>query len=430
MSARRTAETHRSGYANPSLKLTDDIKTFNLDKAGVKKVEIVPYVVGKGNPYADEGKEHFERTYFVHRGIGPMSANYTCPRRSTEHLPKPLPCPICEYQQKMRRDPEADEEFIKELEAKERQLFNVVDHDAADDVLLWDISYHLFGKGLYEHVKNSDEEEGYEFFADPDDGFTLKLGVKERSYGGRAFYEVATITFKDRKEELSDAYLDAAICLDELVVFTPYDELKAIFLEGLTGKDDDEEEEEERPSRGRRSRQKDDDEDEAPRSRRSRRAVADDDDEEPPKPRRGRGASKPPEEEEEESAPRGRRSRASKPAEEEEPAPRSRRGRASKPEPEEEEEEPPKPRRGRGASKPEPLEEPPLEDDDIPFDEAPAGKGKPAKDDEPAPRRRGGRSRAAEEDEPAAKPTRGKGKEKAPAAVDEDDEKWEDWDDD
>jgi hypothetical protein len=53
---------------------------------------------------------YFERTYWVHKGVGPDQRWYVCPKQTLHK-----PCPVCEYQQELKDDPEANPDLIKSL---------------------------------------------------------------------------------------------------------------------------------------------------------------------------------------------------------------------------------------------------------------------------------------------------------------------------
>ena len=307
LSARRRAETHKSGYESTSLKLPKEVKLFKLDKEGTRRVDILPYRATIANPMVrdgliEEGDLYFERTFYVHRGIGPNQDTYVCPAKSANQR-----CPICEYRAKLAKDPESDEEQIKALAWKERQLWNVIDLDAPDEgVQLWDISYHLFGKLMDKAVRDADPDEDFEYFPDLANGKTLKLGIAEKSFAGRNFYEVQTIGFKPRKRNYDESILDDVYCLDDLIQVLPYEKLKSILFMTEESRVDDEEEEE-RPrkkssasgaaksTKGAPSSASDDDddEDEPPVRKKRTKAPVDDDEDEPPV-RKKKSKTKPP----------------------------------------------------------------------------------------------------------------------------------------
>ncbi len=231
VSAKKWAQQHDSGSRN-TLKIPDGVEFFKVDKAGPRKIDIVPYYAGKGNPRADEGSPHWERTFWVHR-FGPNAEMRVCAQKTFNK-----PCPICEYRAEQIRNGENDD-IVKALAPKERQLFNVIDNDDRDKgVQIWDYSYHLFGKHLKKKIDNADEDDGYEFFADPDKGFRVKIGFSKETMGSNPFYTGSDIEFKTR-DPLTDEELNSAVCLDELLVCPDYKELKRVFLQEGDDPDDD-----------------------------------------------------------------------------------------------------------------------------------------------------------------------------------------------
>jgi gp32 DNA binding protein like len=272
-SARKRAEKKQreSSFSATYLKLPPGLKLFKA-KEGIMYIDILPFRAGEGNPCAEEGLLHYERTYHMHARVGgDGGSGYLCPRLTSKS-----PCPICEYRQNLlkKSDPD-DEKMIKDLAPKERQLFNVINLKEPDKgIQLWDFSYHLFGKLLDARIRNSDEEDGWDQFASLTGGMTLKVAFKEKSFGGRTFVEAETIDFKARQEDYDDDKLEETHCLDTLLIEPEYDALKETFLEAAPGpsakkkaKPTDDEEEEE-------------DEDEEPAPRRKSKAPVDEDDEE------------------------------------------------------------------------------------------------------------------------------------------------------
>lgn len=270
-SARELADTKSSGFGGAHLKVPEGVKLFK-PKAGVMLLDILPFPAGEGNPHADEGIMHWERTYFLHRGIGANSDSFVCPRLTFKER-----CPICEHRQKLLKESADDnEELIKDLAAKERQLFNVVNRREPDaGVQLWDISYHLFGRLLIARIRDSDEEDGWDefFHLESGQGLTLKVGFVEESYAGRAYCKAETIDFKPRKEDYDDDVIADIRVLDDLLVVPDYDSLKKTFLQMA---------DEGGGASAKRKKappvEDDDDEDEAPPARKKKAPPVDEDD--------------------------------------------------------------------------------------------------------------------------------------------------------
>ncbi len=213
VSARKRAVEHEMGFQSTNLKLPEGVKFFNVKKEGVYRLDIIPYIVPEGakNPCAQTGDEYFERTFWQHRGIGADNATVICPRKT---LGKP--CPICEYRAELAKQEDSDEDLIKSLAPKERQLFNVLDNeDLESGVQVWEISYHNFGRQLDARIRNSDDDDGYEFFHDPEEGMMLKIGMEEKNFAGTTFYAAESIDFKKRRASIEDEILDAAVILDK-----------------------------------------------------------------------------------------------------------------------------------------------------------------------------------------------------------------------
>lgn len=231
--AKKRAETHKTGFDNTAFEMPDDKKLFALKSDKAVRLDIIPYEVGEGNPWADKGQLHYERTYWVHRGIGVDQTSFVCLAKTCGD-----PCPICEHRAKMAKDQDADEDLIKDLAPKERQLFNVINtKEPNKGVQIWEISFHLFGKRLDKEIQNSDDDDNFEKFAELEGGFTLKCGIDEKSFGGKSFYEVSSINFKPREADYDEDILEQTVCLDDILIIKDYDELKEIFLQ--TTDDDD-----------------------------------------------------------------------------------------------------------------------------------------------------------------------------------------------
>src|SRR5271154_1674773 len=82
VSAKRRVTEHSTGFERTTLEVPEGTNFFQLKQSGVKRLEIIPYIVGKGNPFADEGEKHYERTYYVHRSVGANNDTYCCPAKN------------------------------------------------------------------------------------------------------------------------------------------------------------------------------------------------------------------------------------------------------------------------------------------------------------------------------------------------------------
>jgi len=225
--AKRRAEEQSHGGGGFSIGLPDGVSFFKNDGKTVE-FDFIPYVItDPRNPDVVAGRLQVGdlvdgRTYWMHRDIGAEQKPYICLKTIGQR------CPICEAQVAMAKNPKADPDDAKALKSKERVLYNVIDvADKDGKVMVFDISYHLFTKQL-EHEQREREE--YYDYADPDNGYTLRIRWEKKSIGrGEPFHEADRIDFTKRKP-LSDADLKAAVDLDACLTILPYDKLEAIFL--------------------------------------------------------------------------------------------------------------------------------------------------------------------------------------------------------
>jgi len=243
---------------------------FQIKKAGIVTLDFLPYVVkGKLNPYAKEGSLHFERTYYVHRGVGAENSSYVCLRRTFKKK-----CPICDHIAVLSRDPDADSQLIKGLAPKERQLFNVIDlKDKDKGVQLFEYSHWNFGKVLDAKIRRYDDGR-YDFFADLEQGLSVEIEFDEEKMGGYTFYKAAGITFIPRRKAYSEDILEEVICLDDVPREFGYKELNEIFLQKGEDEDTDEEEEDEDTD------EEEEDEEDLPPKKKPTKKVDEEEDEE------------------------------------------------------------------------------------------------------------------------------------------------------
>lgn len=275
--------------------------TFFSPKKGKYKIDIIPYVVSdpKHPNGIEAGELWFRRTIFVHYGIGAEEKGYLCLKTVGKR------CPICEQRAKLMKDANSDDELVKALKPKQRDLFNVIDLDNEDKgVQLWEFSHFLFGQKLADEIEQGDDD--LLGFSELVDGKTLEVRFVEKALGKNKFIECDRIDFKDR-DDYDEDILEDTIPLDDILNILPYEKLEAIFLEleedekpAKRSKDDDEEDE--KPRRNKKASRKDDDEDEEPprKAKSTRKAKDEDEDEEEEKPRKSNRKPKDDDDDEEE----------------------------------------------------------------------------------------------------------------------------------
>lgn len=228
VSAKRYVTEHKTGFSRESIDIPEGAPMWSPKEKGIYRIDVIPYVVGKGNRFADEGELYYERTYWTHKGMGDSKDSYTCLQMTFNK-----PCPICEYRTKLANDPDSDPKLVKMLKPKERQLWNIIDlSDRDKGPQIWEVSHHLFGKHLIEKIKADDENEGYDTFADLEKGKTLKItATEEHGDGAMKWISFAGIDFKPRAKTYDDDMSEKAYCLDKMPKNVPYEQLRKKFFQ-------------------------------------------------------------------------------------------------------------------------------------------------------------------------------------------------------
>lgn len=223
-------KNEKRGFDSACFTIPEGMNIMKLKNPGNKKLEIIPYEVGERFPIVgfEPGDMHWELRFWMHRNVGADQKSVVCPAQTTGSK-----CPICEHRARLQTDSEADPKLIAALKPKERQLILVVDHaDMEKGVQLYETSYYNFGKALKTALDDDEgDEEGYQFFADQEEGFTLRCTVTEEKTGENNYNAITRIAFQPRKVELDGDFYGHEICLQDLLIIPEYEELKKRFLQ-------------------------------------------------------------------------------------------------------------------------------------------------------------------------------------------------------
>ena len=242
-------------------------------KKGTQTLAIVPYEVKtKNHPEADVGELWYQRDIYVHYNVGIDEKAVICPKTIGKS------CPICKYLSALKKDPDADEEIIKALKPKHRELYNVINLDEdSDKVLLFEISYYNFGDKLDEEIREGKPE--WADFAEVEEGFALSIRFKEKQLGQNKYLQASRIDFEER-DDYTEEILEQAFDLDSLLNILSYDDIEKILHGEPEDIDDEDEEEEEKPSRRSSKRKKEETSDEDEEETSDDTSDDDDEDEE------------------------------------------------------------------------------------------------------------------------------------------------------
>ena len=216
----------------------EGIPRFNPGK-GTWVIDIIPYEAGSKDPFNKKGDASYVLDILVHLGVGPAEDRIVCPAQYGK------PCPICEEIKRLNNDGADYKSTIKPLVAKRRTMYNVIVRENPDEekkgVQLLEISHFFLEKNIAALVKNP-RKGGYIVFSDPDTGKSIsfrRTGVGKESTAYDAYQ------FIDRDNVISDAELEAARCLDDLILLRDYDEIYALFHVSTAPKEEEPEDDEE-----------------------------------------------------------------------------------------------------------------------------------------------------------------------------------------
>lgn len=197
-------------------------------KAGARqpfqRMDFIPYLVSVPNhpEGVPTGDYWWRRQFKVHRDIGPAKQRFICPTIANR------PCPICEDLERMASDPNASDEVMDALRAKDREVYNVIDADHPElGVQVFEHSAFLFGKPLDLELNTGDPANGD--FPSPIGGRTLHVRFTEQKSGTYTFMEATRFDFVPR-EDITEDWLQLALDLDAILIIPTYEELQAAYL--------------------------------------------------------------------------------------------------------------------------------------------------------------------------------------------------------
>lgn len=219
------------GSRGAYIKKPDTLEWFTIKEARPHLLDVIPYILKADTPFAPAGALHYELTFYLHGNIGEMNERVVCPWRTYGQR-----CPICQYISELRKSPNADDDAIKSLTARRKQLFLVIDLEDVDRGLqLWEMSYGNFGEQLKDYLKDVDEDSRYDEFFYLDDGFAMRVGFKREAFQGRPYFKASSIEFRPRKRQyagkVGEKLMKQVPCLDDLLVVLDYETLEKKFLE-------------------------------------------------------------------------------------------------------------------------------------------------------------------------------------------------------
>lgn len=216
---KRRAERLKS-FVGRHLIVPDGVSILKPVK-GVNLWDILPYMVKVDHhPDAKAGEPWYVRRYYTHKNVGPEEITVICPTTFGKR------CPICEEHARLRKDETADEDVVKGLRKKERELFNIFDTKNPDaGVQIFDTPTFFFSDMLEDHIRTGEAQKLT--FWECQNGSTLKVTMGESDYGDALKAKI--IEFVAR-EDYDDSVLEQTHNLDSMLVCLSYEELQKLFL--------------------------------------------------------------------------------------------------------------------------------------------------------------------------------------------------------
>ncbi len=260
--ARKAAENRERGGGLDTLKnVPQEVEFFKpkmgKGRKGTNQFSIVPYVISiENHPFQEAGEPWHECTYWRHKiGFGTDSKGFVCPAKTVQAKDKK--CPICEERARLMKT-DGDEDMIAELKPKQRQLYNILDHDDEDKgIQLFEISPHNFGFSLDDEDKAQEEDFEGKYYGDYEDGLMIKARFNKETFGSGSFPDCARIDFEERDDLPEEMVWEETVDLDASLKILSYDEIYKGFYElGVEGGSEEEEEEKEEPPKSSKSSRK------------------------------------------------------------------------------------------------------------------------------------------------------------------------------
>jgi len=216
---KRRAEKLKS-FVGRHLIIPDGVSMLKPSK-GVNMWDILPYMVKVDHhPDAKPGEPWYVRRYYIHKNVGPEEVTVICPTTIGKR------CPICEEHARLRKDETADEDVVKGLRKKERELFNIFDTRNPDaGVQIFDTPTFFFSDMLEDHIRTGEAQKLT--FWECQNGSTLKVTMGESDYGDALKAKI--IDFVAR-EDYDDSVVEQTHDLDAMLVCPTYEELQKLFL--------------------------------------------------------------------------------------------------------------------------------------------------------------------------------------------------------
>jgi hypothetical protein len=195
---------------------------FYRPRDGQNHIDILPYIIKTDNhpQKMKKGEPDYVLDIWVHRRVGSSEGTYLCLQKMYGK-----PCPICEERVELKKDPTADEVYLKSLMPKRRCWYNVVNLDLPEreqEIQIFEESHFLFEKELLEESGSGGE---LLIFWDLEEGRTVSFRATEEKSPAGKFFRYKRIDF-EKREPYKDNVYSNTFALDDLLIIPTYEEVR------------------------------------------------------------------------------------------------------------------------------------------------------------------------------------------------------------
>ncbi len=213
-----------------TLRMKDGVSFYKPSK-GKNEIIIVPFVMGPHKNMEEVPAEEiwFRFQILKHFRVGPEDKSVICPRTIGKR------CPICEHRAALiSQGKGTDDPEVRDLTAKKRELYYVLDLADDNKLKVYECSYHVFGRRLEEEIREAEDDSVVANFAHPENGAIVSVRMTEASVGKTKFLEASRFDF-DKRDEAENKLVARAMedlpSFGDLIVVKSYGDLKTLFYD-------------------------------------------------------------------------------------------------------------------------------------------------------------------------------------------------------
>lgn len=233
----------KSGIVKTASGKEMEIKDVSIwrPKFGIHVFDIIPTFAGVNWPQDShgvrlaEGEPIYVLDISVHTNVGPNDAQFVCLNRNFGQ-----PCPICEHQAELKKEIDYDQDLVKSLYPKRRNIYNIVCYDNTEEedkgVQIFECAQYFMEAKLTPLAFDA-RTKALIPYAHYDKGKTIQYEIKKKKFtiGEKTIDGSEYIGHKllDRDYGIDDQDLDDAYLLDDIIHIPSYEEVFKAYWAGI-----------------------------------------------------------------------------------------------------------------------------------------------------------------------------------------------------